>query len=181
MVLRSAHQGARSVAMNDAQSPPKSDVQDRYFGLLRCVGCFPVVCSEDAFKGIFDDHGTARRALKSADIAENRLSGLGASAMRAPHCGQFGRSGSILCPSSSILCPSNGISILQRGSPWSGSAFDQRLHAARVVFLDARDFHTDYRMPDWAGAFVVKHRAEIVHIKPAAEALAWRNGMVLTN
>lgn len=64
---------ARSIAMNDTQSPPKSDVQDRYFGLLRCVGCFPGVCSEDALKGIFDDHRTARRALKSADIAENSI------------------------------------------------------------------------------------------------------------
>jgi len=65
--------GARSIAMNDTQSPPKSGVQDRYFGLLRCVGCFPGVCSEDAPKGIFDDHRTARRALKSADIAENSI------------------------------------------------------------------------------------------------------------
>ena len=28
--------------------------------------------------------------------------------------------------------------ILQRGSPWPGSAFYQRLHTAGVVFLDAR-------------------------------------------
>jgi hypothetical protein len=132
MVLRSAHQGARSVAMNDAQSPPKSDVQDRYVGLLRCVGCFPVVCSEDALKGIFDDHRTARRALKSADIAENSIERSWSQrharfTLRAVWQIRF-----------HPLSPSNGISILQRGSPWSGSAFYQRLHAAGVVFLDAR-------------------------------------------
>jgi hypothetical protein len=81
-----------------------------------------------------DEHSNARTSPKI------RLSGLGASTMRASHCGEFGRPGSILCS------PSNGISILQRGSPWSGSAFYQRLHGA--------------------GLLVVKHRAEIAHIKP---------------
>ena len=122
---------ARSIAMNDTQSPPKSDVQDRYFGLLRCVGCFPGVCSEDALKGIFDDHRTARRALKSADIAENSIERSWSQhhvrfTLRAVWQTRF-----------HPLSPSNGISILQRKSPWSGSAFNQRLHVAGVAFSQA--------------------------------------------
>jgi hypothetical protein len=39
-----------------------------------------------------DEHAKARTSPKI------RLSGLGASTMRASHCRQFGRSGSILCP-----------------------------------------------------------------------------------
>jgi hypothetical protein len=63
---------------------------------------------------------------------------------------------------------------LQRGSPGSGSAFNQRLRAAGVVFLDARlpllisiEVIASDRMPDGGrGLLVVKHRAEIAHIKP---------------
>ena len=129
IVLRSGHQGARSVAMNDAQSPPKFDVEHRYFGLLRCVGCFPVVCSEDALKRILDDHGTARRALKCADIAENSIEW-----SWSQHHARFTLP-TVWQIRFNPLSPSNGISILQRGSPWSGSAFYQRLHAAGVVFF----------------------------------------------
>ena len=123
-----------------AKSVAKSDVQHRYFGLLRCVGCFPDVCSEDALKGIFDDHGTARRALKCADVAENSIE-----RSWSQHHARFTLR-AVWQTRFHPLSPSNGISILQRGSPWSGSAFYQRLHGA--------------------GLLVVKHRAEIAHIKP---------------
>ena len=136
MVLRSAHQGVRSVAMNDAQSPQNLTCKIDILGYSAASAAFRVFARRTRSKGysmIIEPHDAHSNPRTSPKI---RLSGLGASTMCASHCGQFGRPGSILCP--------QAISILQRRSPWSGSAFNQRLHADGVVFSEAARTSVDF-------------------------------------
>jgi hypothetical protein len=100
--------------------------------------------------------------------------------MRASHCGQSGRSGSILCPQATEFrfCNAGALGRVPRSisacTP-HGSFFRRRPPEPLLISIQTI---ASYRMPDWAGAFVVKRCAEIVHIKPAAEALAWTNVLI---